>query len=209
MVQSDGFHISVKARTSRPLSIIRSLMSNALLQTERAFNYPMVIFAAASMGVNSASMGVNSADDISHDLDLGCHILYLNKDFLTLRLSLWEWRRDLNSAALYLRRAGACLLCAETDELTWLWRAVTVSTAEALVWWPIWGATDMVWYWVWAKAGKEPICLAWHSSWAAVDSAADGLMWYSSGPAGVTSAAAGWVARHWLLYRTGDHCKPL
>ena len=146
MVQSDGFHISVKARTSRPLSIIRSLMSSALLQTERAFNNPTVIFAAASMGVNSASMGVNSAEDISHDLDLGCHILYLNKDFLTLRLSLWEWRRDLNSAALYLRCAGACLLCAETDELTWLWRAGTVSTAERLVWWPIWGATDVVWY---------------------------------------------------------------
>ena len=81
MVQFDGFHISVKASTSRLLSIIRSLMSKALLQTERAFNNPMVIFAAASMEVNSA-------EEISLDLDLGCHILYLNKDFLMLRLSL-------------------------------------------------------------------------------------------------------------------------
>ena len=189
MVQFDGFHISVKARSSIPLSIFISLMSNALLQTQSACNNPMVIFADASMGENSASMGVNSAENISHDLDLGCHILYLNKGFLTLRLSLWEWRRDLNSAALYLRRAGSCiawdwpsleeichgvwatddlvwqltwdgewstawlstwgmaggtadslvwcLLCAETDELTWLWRAGTVSTAEGLVWWPI------------------------------------------------------------------------
>ena len=84
MMQSDGFHISVQARTSRPLSIIISLMSNALLQTEWAFNSPMVIFATASIGVNSVSMGVNSAEDISHDLDLGCLILYSNKDFLTL-----------------------------------------------------------------------------------------------------------------------------
>ena len=261
MVQFDGFHISVKARTSRPLSIIRSLMNNALLQTKRAFNNPMVIFADASMGVNSASMGVNSAEDISHDLDFGCHILYLNKDFLTLRLSLWEWHRDLNSAVLYLRHAGACiawdwqsseeichgvwatddlvwqltwdgewstawlstwrmtggtadglvwcLLCVKTEELTWLWRAGAVSTAEGLVWWPIWGAADVVWYWFWAKAGKEPICLVWHSSWAAVDSAADGLMWHSLGPTGVTSVADSWVARHWLLHGAGDRCKPV
>ena len=84
MVQFDGFHISVKASTSRPLSIIRSLMSKALLQTERSFNYPMVIFAAASMEVNSA-------EEISLDLDLGCHILYLNKDFLTLG---WVYESD-------------------------------------------------------------------------------------------------------------------
>ena len=88
MVQFDGFHISVKASTSRLPSIIRSLMSNALLQTEQAFYNPMVIFAAASMEVNSA-------EEISLDLDLGCHILYLNRDFLTLRLSLWEWRCTL------------------------------------------------------------------------------------------------------------------
>ena len=100
MVQFDGFHISVKASTSRLLSIIRSLMSKALLQTERAFNNPMVIFAAASMKVNSA-------EEISLDLDLCCHILYLNRDFQTLWLSLWQWRRDLNSAALYLMHAGA------------------------------------------------------------------------------------------------------
>ena len=76
-----NFHISVKASTSSLLSIIRPLMSKALLQTERAFNNPMVIFAAALMEMNSA-------EEISFDLDLGCHILYLNKDFLTLRLSL-------------------------------------------------------------------------------------------------------------------------
>ena len=74
--------IFLSKSTSRPLSIIRSLMSKALLQTEGAFNNPMVIFAAASTGVNSA-------EEISHDLDLGRHILYSNRDFLTLRLSLW------------------------------------------------------------------------------------------------------------------------
>ena len=206
-------------------------------------------------------MGANSAEDISHDLDLGCHILYLKKDFLTLPLTLWKWRRDLNSAALYLRHAGACiawdwpsseeichgvwvtddlvwqltrdgewstawlsawgmaggtadglvwcLLFAETDELTWLCRAGTVSTVEGLLRWSIWGAADMVSYWVRAKAGNEPICLVWHSSWAAFDSAADGLMWHSLGPAGVISAADGWAARHWLLHGTGDRCKLL
>ena len=110
MVQFDGFHISVKASTSRLLSIIRSLMSKALLQTERAFNNPMVIFAAASMEVNSA-------EEISLDLDLGCHILYLNKDFLMLRLSLWEWCRYLNSAALYLMHAGAGTVYGQ--QMTW------------------------------------------------------------------------------------------
>ena len=69
MVQFDGFHISVKASTSRLLSIIRSIMSKAFLQTERAFYNPMVIFAAASIGVNSA-------EKIWHDLDLGRHIVY-------------------------------------------------------------------------------------------------------------------------------------
>ena len=62
------------------LSIIRDLMNKALLQTEPAFNNLMVIFAAALVGGNSAEV-------VSHDLDLGCHISYFNKDFLTLRLS--------------------------------------------------------------------------------------------------------------------------
>ena len=96
-----------------------------------------------------------------------------------------------------------------TDELTRLWRAGAVSTAEGLLRWSVGGAADVVWYWVRAKTGNELICLVWHSSWVAVDRAANGLMWHSSGPAGVMSAACGWVARHWLLYGAGDCCKSL
>ena len=73
--------VLLKQAHLKSLSIIKYLMSKVLLQTEWAFNNLMVIFAAALVGGNSA-------EEVSHDLDLGCHISYLNKDFLTVRLSL-------------------------------------------------------------------------------------------------------------------------
>ena len=95
----NGAHFHVYTSTSWLLSKIKSQMSKALLQTEQAPNDLMVIFPATSMGVNSA-------EEISPEFDLGCHILYLNKNLLTFWLSLWEWCRDLNSLALYLRRTA-------------------------------------------------------------------------------------------------------
>ena len=150
-MQFDGFHISVKASTSRLSSLIGFLRSHgrALLQTERAFDNLMFIFAAASTGVNSA-------EEISQDLDcFGCHILYLNKDFLTLRLGLWDCRRYFNSAMLWLRHVGACMAILGVNlpwcmgyrwlgvviDISWEWstaglssRGRTGGTADGLVW---------------------------------------------------------------------------
>ena len=85
------FNKLTKISIIKHLSKITFLMDRALYQTEWKFKYPIAISAAADTRVDSVK-------EILHDLDLDCHIPYLNDDFLTLPLNSYEWHRYLNSS---------------------------------------------------------------------------------------------------------------